>query len=77
MSFVYGLPEFKAKLKTCESASDVALVYSVISDQLTNLKKETIDLKEKAAYNEERLREINVEDYKAAMVDRVREISGK
>jgi hypothetical protein len=77
MSFIYGFTEYKAKLKSCKDSSEAQIVFSVITDQVAHIKKSIEDLRQTIEEKEARLAEINIEEYKAAMVDRVREIFGK
>lgn len=77
MSLIYGLDDFKKKLETCDDAGDVRIVYSVIIDQVAHIKKSIDDLREKIEEKEVRLAEANLESYKSAMVERIKELTGR
>lgn len=84
MSLIYGLNEFKEKLKTCDDSGGIRVVYEVIADQVERAKKSISEdklwaeqLHQRIQENENRLKEIDLAAYKGAMVDRLREIAGK
>jgi hypothetical protein len=77
MSLIYGLEEFKKKLQSCVDAGDVRIVHSVIVDQVSHMKRAIEELRLKLEEKESRLLEINLDDYKAATVERIRELTGK
>ena len=84
MSLIYGLNEFKAKIKSCDDSSSIRVVYEVITDQVASMKKSIADdkawledLRNKIEENETRLKSVDLDYYKAAMADRLREIIGK
>jgi hypothetical protein len=77
MPLIYGLDEFKKKLQTCDDPGDVRIVYSVIADQTSRMKASIEELRQKLEEKQARLAEVKLEDYKSAMVERIRQLTGE